>query len=347
MVAPELQRSRVKATRFGVVPSPGQEELLNSSIQSPPTVCSGEFYDEVLAGLSGEQKSLPCKYFYDQRGSELFDQICELPEYYPTRTEQAIMDRYAPQMADQIGEGVRLVEFGSGSSTKTRVLLRNLIRPAAYVPLDISEEHLLGTAEGLRAQFPDLEILPLVADFTKPFTLPDSTLPAEHTAVYFPGSTIGNFRREEAADLLKQIAEVVGLQGGLLIGVDLQKDASIIEPAYDDAQGVTAAFNLNLLHRINEELDGQFDLDQFEHLSFYNPEVGRIEIYIVSTCDQTVRVCDREFTFAKGERIHTEYSHKYSIDGFTKLASAAGFSVQNCWTDEDDLFAVMRLRRDA
>lgn len=224
------------------------------SQQSTEKHLDQELLDDVIHGLSQPSKRLSCKYFYDQRGSQLFDQICDLDEYYLTRTEQAIMDQHAEEMAYQLGERVMLIEFGSGSSTKTHILLENLIDPSAYVPLDISEDHLLKTAADLRDRFPKIEILPLVADFTQPFELPHPQLTASHAAVYFPGSTIGNFEPEVAQMLLSNIADLLGGEGGLLIGIDLQKESSIIHDAYNDSAGVTAEFNLNLLHRMNNEL---------------------------------------------------------------------------------------------
>ena len=301
------------------------------------------FLSDVIDGMSLQQKRLSCKYFYDARGSALFDEICELDEYYLTRTEQAIMDRFADKMAEQLGEGVMLVEFGSGSSTKTHVLLKHLIKPAAYVPLDISEVHLLKTAAGLREDFPKIEIIPLVADFTADFELPTSELEPSHAAVYFPGSTIGNFEPDIAQQLLGNIAEIVGYNGGLLIGIDLQKKPSIIHDAYNDSQGVTAQFNLNILHRINAELDADFDVDQFEHLAIYNEAAGRVEIYLVSQADQIVTIHGQEFEIFAGERIFTEYSHKYTVPGFVKIAAQSGFELHQYWTDPQQLFAVLHL----
>ena len=299
------------------------------------------FRDEVLAGLARFPKELPCKYFYDERGSRLFDDICELGEYYLTRTELEIMSRYAGEMGEQIGDGVMLVEYGSGSSTKTRILLDHLIKPVAYAPVDISREHLLKTAAGLSDDYPHIEILPVVADFTQPFELPVSRHNSTHAAVYFPGSTIGNFRPETAKRLLRQIADLCGTGGGLLIGVDLQKDARVIEAAYNDREGVTDQFNLNLLHRINRELEADIDVDQFRHLAFYNEEAGRVEIYVVSEVDQVIAVEGRKFILRAGERIHTEYSHKYTVDGFAAMAAEVGLTLRRYWTDDDSLVAVM------
>ena len=313
---------------------------MNSNVES---CVQQALLSDVLEGFSKPHKALPCKYFYDERGSQLFDQICELDEYYLTRCEQAIMDQCVGEMAFQLGEGVMLVEFGSGSSTKTEVLLENLIAPAAYVPLDISEEHLLSTADGLRERFPEIEILPLVADFTKPFVLPTSKIKPSHCAVYFPGSTIGNFRPETAQLLLQKIAKLLGSEGGLLIGIDLQKDPDVILDAYNDSLGITDKFNLNLLSRINRELDADIDVDQFEHLAIYNERLGRVEIYLVSCCEQVVEVNNRRFRFTEGEKIFTEYSHKYTVEGFSQLAATAGFELHRHWTDANDFFAVLHL----
>ncbi|WP_404308800.1 L-histidine N(alpha)-methyltransferase [Neorhodopirellula lusitana] len=305
-----------------------------------------QFLHDVVKGLSGAQKTLPCKYLYDECGSQLFDKICETDEYYPTRTELGIMQRNAKSIADQIGSGVMLVEYGSGSSTKTRILLDALDTPVAYVPVDISEEHLLKTADDLRSAYPDTEILPVVADFTKPFTLSQSEQPCFHVALYFPGSTIGNFTPEEAGELLKFMSSTLGEKGGLLIGIDLQKEASIIEAAYNDQAGITAEFNLNLLTRINSELDGNFDIAQFKHRAIYNPSEHRIEISIVSLRDQQVRLDDQEFHFRTGESILTEYSHKYTIEGFTQFASQFGFALHHHWTDNRNYFGLLHLVLD-
>ncbi len=301
------------------------------------------FLQDVFQGLGKRQKELNCKYFYDEAGSKLFDQICELEEYYLTRTERKIILDNADQMADQIGSGVMLVEFGSGSSLKTRILLDALVDPVAYVPLDISEDHLIKTADKLQANYPDLEVLPLIADFTKSFELPDAKREPSHAAVFFPGSTIGNFLPQAAVSMMKTIANILGPQGGLLIGIDLHKDSKILEAAYNDCQGITDQFNLNVLHRINDELEADFDVEHFSHQAVYNVEQGRVEIYIVSERDQVVTVFDRRFEFSAGERILTEYSHKYTIDGFVELASQAGFSLHKHWTDERELFAVLHL----
>lgn len=274
----------------------------------PDSAAATEFLADVLEALGSEPKQLRSTYFYDERGSALFERITELPEYYLTATERSIMEAHAPEMAAQLGEGVMLLEFGSGSSSKTRVLLDHLEDAAAYVPVDVSEDHLLGSAADLRASYPEIEILPLVADFTQPLELPESKRPPSHAAVYLPGSTIGNFTHDEALELLAGIARDVGPQGGLLIGIDLQKDPAVIEAAYNDSHGVTDEFNLNLLRRINRELDADFDIDAFRHQAVYNGAEGRVESSLVSTRPQTVTVGGQRFDFAAGEELLTEYS---------------------------------------
>lgn len=298
---------------------------------------------EILHGLSQPQKRLPAKYFYDARGSQLFDEICELPEYYPTRTELAIMERCAPEMARVLGRNVLLIEFGSGSSVKTRILLDNLEDPTGYVPVDISREHLMHSAAALNTLYPELEVLPVCADFTQPFELPKPKRRQRANAVYFPGSTIGNFDPAPALKLLKQINHLDGAGGELLIGVDLKKDVAILEAAYNDAAGVTAAFNLNMLVRLNRELDADFDLQGFGHRALWNEAAGRIEMHLVSLNEQAATVAGQTFQFRKGETIHTENSHKYTPEGFAALAARAGFAVQQVWTDEHKLFSVQLL----
>lgn len=319
----------------------GDHQVKSPILDLQPTTES--FLEEVLSGLANSRKTLPCKYFYDKRGSRLFDLICELDEYYLTRTELEIMEAYAPQMAAQIGPGVMLVEYGSGSSVKTRLLLDHLEDMAAYVPVDISREHLQQTCRNLARSYPTLEVLPVCADFTMEFDLPEPRCEPTHCAVFFPGSTIGNFCPHEAEKLLSRIAPLCGAGGGLLIGVDLQKDRESLEAAYDDAQGVTAQFNLNLLHRINRELDGDFQLDRFQHRAIYNAKHGRVEIYLQSLTDQVVTVAGRSFDFAAEELICTEYSHKYTVDGFAQSAAKAGLTLRKQWTDDQRRFAVLHL----
>ena len=301
------------------------------------------FRAEVLTGLQSFEKTLPCKYFYDRRGSELFDQICGLPEYYPTRTEAGIMRDNAEEMAALFGPDCLLIEYGSGSSTKTRILLDHLPQLAGYVPMDISREHLHRTAAGLAAAYPHLDILPLCADYTADFALPAPRRLVRSRAVYFPGSTIGNFHRDQAETFLKQIAEVCGPGGGLLIGVDLKKSPQILEPAYNDAQGITAEFNLNLLHRMNAELGADFDLDQFAHYAFYNALAGRVEMHLMSLQSQMVHLGGVAIAFEEEETILTECSYKYSLPDFAALASAAGLAVRKIWTDSEQKFSVQYL----
>ncbi|MCA9132195.1 MAG: L-histidine N(alpha)-methyltransferase [Planctomycetales bacterium] len=301
-----------------------------------------QFRRDVLAGLSAAQKSLPCKYLYDARGSALFDRICELEEYYPTRVESSIMQAHASQMGASLGREAIVVELGSGSSLKTRVLLSHLPQPRAYLPVDISEEHLLSTAERLQGEYPELEIAPQVADFTRPFALP-LRFQAETTSAYFPGSTIGNLPASEAVELLSNIAGLCGARGGLLIGFDLLKDSAVLERAYNDASGVTAEFNLNLLRRMNRELQANFVLSQFAHEATFNAQASRIEISIASRVDQTVTIAGRQFSLAAGERILTEYSHKYTLDGFSQLAERGGLRMQRVWSDARRYFAVAYL----
>ena len=300
-----------------------------------------KFKEDVLNGLRSSPKRLSCKYFYDERGSRLFDKICELDEYYLTRTESSIMEQYAKEMGEQLGAGVALVEFGSGSSTKTRILLDNLIDPVAYIPVDISRDHLLSTVSQLLQEYSGFEILPVCADFTQDFQLPKTDRVPSHYAVYFPGSTIGNFEPASASKLLCRISSMCGMDGGLLIGIDLKKDPETLERAYDDSDGVTADFNLNLISRIERELDSDIDVSDFEHHSFYNEDKGRVEIYVRSCTDQIATVEEEEFEFTEGELIHTEYSHKYTIEEFSEIASESGFRLHKSWTDEDNYFAIL------
>ncbi len=299
------------------------------------------FLADVLAGLHAVPKQLPCKYFYDEHGSQLFDQICRLDEYYLTRCELAIMDRFAPEMGAQVGPGVMLVEYGSGSSVKTRYLLDALPDAVAYVGVDVAGQHLKQAARELARDYPRIEILSLCADFTGDFVLPVSKRPPTHVAVYFPGSTIGNFVPAQAAQLLGRIARLCGRDGGLLIGIDLKKDPATIEAAYNDRAGVTAEFNLNLLHRINRELGADFDASRFSHQAHYNREMGRVEIYLVSRDAQVVTLGNEKIEFLAGESICTEYSHKYTVEEFASIAAASGLALHREWTDRERRFAVL------
>jgi dimethylhistidine N-methyltransferase len=299
---------------------------------------SARFREDVLSGLAKNRRQIPPKYFYDQEGSRLFDAICQLPEYYPTRTEIGLLKRYGREMAQCVGEGSVLVEFGSGSSIKIRLLLEAL-QPAAYLPIDISREHLFQSAKQLAADYPAVMVQAICADYTGPLTLPEGFI-NKQKAGFFPGSSIGNFELHEAHQFLQRIASLLGSGSGLLIGVDLKKDVDILTAAYNDSRGITAAFNLNLLRRINRELQGDFDLNSFEHRALYNVAKGRVEMHLVSCKDQVVTVGDHIFTFQTGESVHTENSYKYSIEEFQQLARAAGFQPQQVWCDEQGLFSV-------
>lgn len=299
-----------------------------------------QFHHDVVRGLRKSQKTLPSKYFYDQRGSQLFDRICEQPEYYPTRTEVGIMRAHGEEMAELIGPATMLIELGSGSSIKTGELLRHLPRPVCYVPVDISTEHLLQSAQRIEQDFADIEVTPISADFSAPFDLPQTATNIDRRVVYFPGSTIGNFRPHDATKLLANIALLVGKGGGLLIGFDLEKDRQTLETAYNDNAGVTAQFNKNLLRRMNEELEADFAFDQFEHCALYDDAKRRIEMHLRSKQTQQVTIGQERFDFAAGETIRTELSHKYRIDSFAELAGQAGFDPGQVWTDPQQLFAV-------
>ena len=300
---------------------------------------------EILAGLNLPQKIVSPKYFYDERGSQLFDQITHLPEYYPTETELGIMLENMTEVVALIGKRASLIEFGSGSSRKTRALLDNLEEQAVYVPVDISEDHLLASADKIRAEHPGLEVLPVITDFTHPFTLPNPTMMPLRNIVYFPGSTIGNFTHAAAHELLDVMYQEAGQDGALLIGLDLQKDPAIIELAYNDNAGVTAEFNLNMLSHLNREFGFDFDVDAFTHSARYDTDEGRIEMRLVSLKDQRVTTGDKRFDLAAGESILTEYSHKYTLEGFAAMAANAGFSVERVWTDAQQLFSVQYCTR--
>ena len=302
-----------------------------------------DFRAAIVAGLSQPQKRILSKYFYDERGSRLFEQITHLPEYYPTRTETALLRAHAAEFAELIGPHASLVEFGSGSSTKVRILLDALEAPSAYVPIDISRDHLIDSAKSLAEAYPDLMVVPIAADYTKPLKLPE--IPDELVRIgFFSGSTIGNFLYAEAVNFLRTAATELGTDNGLLIGVDLKKDEAILHAAYNDAAGITAQFNLNILRHINRELDADFDLDGFSHDARWRPEVGRVEMHLVSKRSQTVLVGGQVFEFAEGESIHTEDSHKYTVEEFHALAAEAGWRAFRHWTDADDLFSIHYLR---
>jgi dimethylhistidine N-methyltransferase len=298
------------------------------------------FLDDVLRGLAQPQKTLPPKYFYDARGCELFEKICELPEYYPTRTELAIMREHSGAMAKFLGPDCQLIELGSGSSRKTRILIEQL-QPPLYVPIDIAGEALRAAAAGLAQQFPWLNIIGVCADYTKPLTLSEFVgVPIRKKAVYFPGSTIGNFTPNEAIAFLQLARRMVGTGGALLVGVDLKKNKKVLDAAYDDAAGVTAAFNLNLLVRINRELGGNFELRRFCHKAFYDEDKGWIEMHLESLAAQSVHVGGERVRFSQGETIHTEISCKYSVEDFRAVAHRAGFEPEQTWIDAAHLFSV-------
>ena len=299
-----------------------------------------EFLSEAIAGLSSTPRTLPCKYFYDARGAALFQKISELPEYYLTRAELQILDRYCGDIARALGPNIELIGLGTGAGTKTRILLEKLEAPAAYIPVDISKKQLERSTASFRKIFPTLEILPVCADYLEPIRLPPPARQALRKIVYFPGSTIGNFEPDAARQFLQRVANHCRRGGGLLIGVDLQKDRHVLERAYNDSTGVTAQFNLNLLARANRELGADFDLEQWQHYAVYNSTESRIEIYLISEIDQTVRLQDRQFDFRAGERIATEYSYKYTKESVIELTREAGFDFSQMWTDDARWFGV-------
>ena len=302
------------------------------------------FLSEAVYGLSQVPKTLPCKFLYDEEGSRLFNEICNLPEYYPTRTETRILCDNIHEAVGLIGAGCRLVEFGSGTSTKTRHLLNHLPDLSSYVPIDISGAQLFESATRLAREFPDLAIRPLEADYGEISKLPDSDQEARRTVAFFPGSTIGNFTPGKAVAFLGKVASLCGTDGGLLIGVDRKKHRRVLEPAYNDRNGVTARFNLNILARANRELGADFDLSSFRHRAPYNDSQSRIEMHLVSTRFQIVHLGSNAFRFRQGEHITTEYSYKYTLQGFACLAMKAGFELVKSWEDRHQLFSVLFLR---
>lgn len=302
-----------------------------------------DIHSEVIEGLSKPQKQLPSKLFYDEKGSMLFDEITNLEEYYPTRTELKIMEDNIQEISALLGEGTMLIELGSGSSLKIRLLLDNIPGLAGYIPIDISTEHLINSCEMLKKDYPNLDIFPLAADYTKDFDLPKINKPYDHIAVYYPGSTIGNFTPQKAKEFLKRISKICGSNGGLIIGVDLKKDKNILEAAYNDKKGITAAFNLNILRRLNNELNSDFNLNKFEHSAFFNEEESRIEMHLVSQDNFDVHINSTAIHFRKGESILTEYSYKFSPETFAELVSDF-FNVKKIWTDKDKLFSIQYLR---
>jgi dimethylhistidine N-methyltransferase len=299
-----------------------------------------DFRAEVLQGLQQPEKTISPKFLYDKKGAELFEKICSLEEYYLTRTEIAILQKYAGEIADLI-DGQVLIEFGSGGSQKVRFLLDRTEELPVYLALDISQQHLWESCQRLTEDYQELETIAICTDYTQPIILPEIEAIANKKYIaFFPGSSIGNLELQEAINFLKNTAELIGKGGGLIIGVDLKKDTTILEPAYRDGKGISAAFALNLLTRINRELKANFNVDNFSYDAVYNSDRGRIEMYIVSSIDQKVTIDDRDIIFRMGEKLRTEYSYKYSIDEFINLAGQAGFSSRTVWTDDRDLFSI-------
>jgi dimethylhistidine N-methyltransferase len=300
---------------------------------------ASEFATDVVAGLTAAPKRLSPKYFYDSTGSALFERITELPEYYPTRREIGILNEHAGDIAALIPRGAALVEFGSGSSTKTRIVLSTAKSLAAYVPVDISSQFLHQQMAGLRREYAKLAVLPVAADFTRPFDLPEAARTMPRVG-FFPGSTIGNFEPHEASAFLRHAARILGPGAAFVVGVDLVKDTQVLQKAYNDSRGVTAKFNLNLLTRINRELGAKFNLACFEHHAFFNRERSRIEMHLASLKRQRIKVCGECIEFRAGETIHTENSYKYSVESFRALARGAGWMPAEVWTDADSYFSV-------
>lgn len=315
---------------------------IQARVARPVPVPDTLFARDVIDGLTARPKRLPPKYFYDEVGANLFEQITELPEYYPTRTELAILREHATDIVKLLPEQTALVEFGSGSSRKTRILLGATSKIAAYVPVDISSEMLAHEAADLRLDYPQLQVLPVDADFSKPFTLPQAVANLPRTG-FFPGSTIGNFEPHDSVAFLRHAARTLGERAVLIIGIDLVKDPAILNAAYEDTQGVTAKFNLNLLTRINRELGADFDLDAFCHQAFYNVERRRVEMHLASRKRQKVRVGGRVFDFRVGETIHTENSYKYTVEAFGALARGSGWTPLAAWSDPKNYFSVQAM----
>ncbi|WP_254566256.1 L-histidine N(alpha)-methyltransferase [Oscillatoria sp. HE19RPO] len=302
------------------------------------------FPDEVLAGLSKQQKQIPPKFFYDEYGSKIFDQICELEEYYPTRTEFGILQQHSSDIADEIGENSLIIEYGSGSSKKIGFLLDSLIKPLIYMPIDISRQHMLSASKTIADKYPNLKVLAVYADYTTEMLLPEYAISSvQKKVIFFPGTTIGNLEPEEAIQLLKRSATIVGSGGGMLIGFDMKKDPQILHAAYNDSKGVTAAFNMNLLTRINRELDADFNLNSFNHYALFNVKKGRIEMHLVSLEDQIISVADRKFKFIEGESIHTENSYKFSMEEIKKMSEECGFKLVKVWSDNNNYFSICYL----
>lgn len=323
-------------------PSFAPDTLTCAVADGPVPGGHGEFLGEVLGGLSLPAKAIPCRFLYDARGSRLFDQICLLPEYYPTRTERHILATRATAIAASIGEDVRFIELGAGSGGKAELLLDAMPGVRSYVCIDISPVPLAGAAKAVRTRYPQMDVSAVCGNYLGELDLPSGGNLTD--VCFFPGSTIGNFERGDAQAFLRQWRHRLGAHGMMLIGVDLRKPKALLERAYDDAQGVTAQFSLNLLHRANSELGADFNLDAFRHRARYVDDPGHVEISLVSLADQTVHITDRQFRFAEGEAIHVENSHKYGIDEFAALANAAGFHSAGVWTDAGAMFSVHLLR---
>ena len=321
-----------------------QHKSLNSQVElldlEPAT---DTLLADVLAGLSAEHKTLPSKYFYDTHGAELFEKICDLEEYYPTRTELKILQDNLSEITTYVGAAATVIEPGSGSGIKTRLLLEALTDAAAYVPIDVARDQLIDYAEMLALDFPNLDVLPVCADFTQNNPLPAGAQASANPLIYFPGSTIGNFPPEDAIALLKRWRAMLGENGSLLIGVDLRKDRTVLEAAYDDSQGVTADFNRNLLTRLNRELDADFNLENFQHYANYDRVTGAVRMWLISQCQQQVHINDSHFNFNVDEAICTEYSYKYSLTEFAELVGQAGWRSEKHWTDSDELFSLWYL----
>jgi dimethylhistidine N-methyltransferase len=309
---------------------------------SAPETTQLEFRRDLQAGLARQHKSISPKYFYDSQGSRLFDRICTLPEYYPTRTELAILQKHRHEIASLIGPHAELVEFGAGSMDKVRILLNAMDAPLRYTPIDISEEHLLDAAKQIRANYPSLQVMPLTADYTQPLVLPNKAPPNAKRVGLFLGSTLGNFEPLEAQHFMHMCAKTLA-GGALVLGVDLVKDPALLHAAYNDAQGITAEFNRNVLHRANRELGTGFDTTQFTHSAFYNAPYQRIEMHLMSTCEQRINIDGTHYRFEEGETLHTENSYKFTAHSLRQLAVGAGFTPRHSWTDPNHLFCLVWL----
>nr|WP_010130394.1 L-histidine N(alpha)-methyltransferase [Microbulbifer agarilyticus] len=299
------------------------------------------FEQDVLSGLSASRKTLPCKYLYDEAGSRIFERICELEDYYLTRTEAAIFAEQLDNIAARLGEDVVLIEPGAGNCEKAEPLLQRLVSPSGYLPMDISPEILLAARARIQRSLPDLEVVPAVGDFTSALIWQRLPATSGRKVVFFPGSTIGNFTPDAASELLQLFAARLRPGDGLLLGADLVKDSIVLERAYHDSEHVTEAFNKNLLHRINRELDGSFNVDNFAHRAFYHSRRQRVEMHLVSLAQQNVNVCGRTFLFEEGETIHTENSHKYTLTGLQALLNSTGFAPRQYWTDNQQHYAIL------